>query len=136
MEDWNAVCVKHMHARFHVQQEDMYLRRIWVLQFTTMEITHVLWCNRYRELKRWRFFREKPDMKPSQVHSTAILHDIRQRKPWQDITKAAKSFGNKKWLSNPKQKIKSETQLWWPSILIAILHKYITRKRKILTDFI
>lgn len=49
-------------------------------------------------------------MKPSQVQSTAILHDIRQRKPWEEVKKTAKSFGDKKWIANQKQKIKSKTQ--------------------------
>jgi hypothetical protein len=55
-----------------------------------------------------RIFCTNPDMKPSQVQSTAILHDIRQRKPWEDIKKTAKSFGDK--ISNQKQKVKSETK--------------------------
>ena len=57
-----------------------------------------------------KLFRENPELKPSQVQSTAILHDIRQRKPSEDVKKTAKSFEDKKWISNQKQKVKMETQ--------------------------
>lgn len=76
-----------------------------------------------------RIFRENPDMKPSQVQSTAILHDIRQRKPWEDVKKTAKSFGDKKWISNQKQKIKSETQPYGHNFEAVATYKEYCDKR-------
>ena len=74
-------------------------------------------------------FRENTDMKPSQVQSTAILHDIRQRKPGEEVKKTAKSFGDKKWISNQKQKIKSETQPYGHNFEAVATYKQYCDKR-------
>lgn len=76
-----------------------------------------------------RIFRENPDMKPSQVQSTAILYDIRQRKPWEEVKKTAKSFEDKKWISNQKQKIKSETQPYGHNFEAVATYKEYCDKR-------
>ena len=73
--------------------------------------------------------RENLDMKPSQVQSTAILLDIRQRKPWEEVKKAAKSFGDKKWILNQKQKIKSETQPYGHNFEVVATYKQYCDKR-------
>ena len=92
-------------------------RRYVVPWKTTVRIYHagthtcpVIQLTQRPKEKVERLFRENPDLKPSQVQSTAILHDIRQRKPWGDVKKTAKSFDDKKWISNQKQKAKMETQ--------------------------
>ena len=106
-----CICETHAHhvpcpARKYVVPKKNSVR---VYHFGTHTCAVVPPSERQRE-KVERMFRENPDMKPSQVQSTAILHDIRQRKPWEEVKKTAKSFGDKKWISNQKQKIKSETQ--------------------------
>ena len=75
-----------------------------------LESTPVIQLTQRPKEKVERLFRENPDLKPSQVQSTAILHDIRQQKPWGDVKTMAKSFEDKKWISNQKQKAKMETQ--------------------------
>ena len=84
MDDWNAAYVKHMHITFPVQLENMLFQGRIVSEFAILELTHVVVPLSQRQKEKVeRIFQENPDIKPSQVQSTAILHNIRQGKPWE-----------------------------------------------------
>ena len=106
-----CICETHGHHIPCAATKYVALRKnsVRVYHFGTHMCAVVPPSQRQKE-KVERIFRENPDMKPSQVQSTAILHNIRQRKPWEEVKKTAKSFGDKKCISNQKQKIKSKTE--------------------------
>lgn len=125
-----CICETHAHhvpcpARKYVVPKKNSVR---VYHFGTHTCAVVPPSERQKE-KVERMFRENPDMKPSQVQSTAILHDIRQRKPWEEVKKTAKSFGDKKWISNQKQKIKNETQPYGHNFEAVATYKQYCDKR-------